>query len=112
MSLFFPPASPYFEVEPEAASKAEGETAVFHCKVSGKPPPIQNWAYNSLPIYKAPHNERRIVEPERLIIFHLTKADSGNYACNASSELSRVYKDFYLNVLGTLVSSELTDIYR
>lgn len=97
------PAIPYFEVEPEVVNRAEGETAEFHCKAWGKPPPKQYWIYNGMPITDAPPNERRIVEPEKIIIYNLTKGDTGNYGCNATNEHGYVYKDVYVNVLGMLV---------
>lgn len=99
------PAIPYFEKEPEIANMAEGETAEFHCKAWGKPPPKQYWIYNGMPITEAPHNPRRIVEPEKIVIYNLTKADTGNYGCNATNEHGYVYKDVYVNVLGTLALS-------
>ncbi|KAG0724446.1 Neuroglian [Chionoecetes opilio] len=95
-------AFPYFNVEPEVANKAEGETVELHCKASGKPPPKQYWIYNGMPITEAPINPRRLVEPERIIIYNLTKGDTGNYGCNATNEHGFVYKDVYINVLGRL----------
>ncbi|XP_063870133.1 neuroglian-like isoform X1 [Scylla paramamosain] len=92
-------AIPYFVEEPEVANKAEGETAEFHCKAWGKPPPKQYWIYNGMPITEAPINHRRVVEPEKIIIYNLTKGDTGNYGCNATNEHGYVYKDVYINVL-------------
>ncbi|MPC08425.1 Neuroglian [Portunus trituberculatus] len=92
-------AIPYFIKEPEVAHKAEGETAEFHCKASGKPPPKQYWIYNGMPITEAPVNHRRVVEPEKIIIYNLTKGDTGNYGCNATNGHGYVYKDVYVNVL-------------
>ncbi|KAK8743667.1 hypothetical protein OTU49_001198 [Cherax quadricarinatus] len=92
-------AIPYFEKEPEVENKAEGETAVFYCESAGKPPPKQYWIYNGMPIEKAPPNPRRIVERNKITIYNLTKADTGNYGCNASNEHGYVYKDVYVNVL-------------
>lgn len=92
-------AIPYFEREPEVENKAEGETAVFHCEAGGRPPPKQFWIYNGMPITDAPANPRRIVEPHKITIYNLTKADTGNYGCNATNEHGYVYKDVYINVL-------------
>lgn len=92
-------AIPYFEREPEVENKAEGETAVFHCEAGGKPPPKQYWIYNGMPITEATHNPRRIVEANKITIYNLTKADTGNYGCNATNEHGYVYKDVYVNVL-------------
>lgn len=97
-------AVPYFEKEPELQLKAEGETAEFHCVARGKPPPEQYWIYNGMPIKEAPPNPRRIVERNKITIFNLTKADTGNYGCNASNEHGYVYKDVYVNVLGEYMS--------
>ncbi|KAK7076289.1 ATP-dependent DNA helicase chl1, partial [Halocaridina rubra] len=92
-------AIPYFEKEPEVENKAEGETAVFYCEASGRPPPKQYWIYNGMPIEEAPRNPRRIVENNKIMIYNLTKADTGNYGCNATNEHGYVYKDVYVNVL-------------
>ncbi|XP_069981771.1 neuroglian isoform X2 [Penaeus vannamei] len=92
-------AIPYFEKEPEIENRAEGETATFYCEAGGRPPPKQYWIYNGMPIEEAPYNPRRIVEPNRIIIKNLTKADTGNYGCNATNVHGYVYKDVYVNVL-------------
>lgn len=98
--LAFFPAIPFFEREPELQHKAEGETATFYCEAGGKPPPKKEWIYNGMPISEAPPNLRREVYNDRITIYNLTKADTGNYGCNASNEHGYVYKDVYVNVLG------------
>lgn len=98
--ILFLSAIPYFEKEPEIENRAEGETATFYCEAGGRPPPKQYWIYNGMPIEEAPYNPRRIVEPNRIIIKNLTKADTGNYGCNATNVHGYVYKDVYVNVLG------------
>ncbi|KAG7157810.1 Neuroglian-like 2 [Homarus americanus] len=92
-------AIPYFEKEPEVQNNAEGETAVFYCESAGKPPPRMDWIYNGMPVEKAPPNPRRLVERNKITIYNLTKADTGNYGCNASNDHGYVYKDVYVNVL-------------
>ncbi|XP_076060460.1 neuroglian isoform X2 [Oratosquilla oratoria] len=92
-------AVPYFTVEPEIQNKAEGETAEFHCEAKGIPTPRYRWMYNGMRVEDAPPNPRRIVEPNKIIIYNLTKGDTGNYGCNATNEHGYVYKDVYVNVL-------------
>ncbi|KAK4296763.1 hypothetical protein Pmani_030767 [Petrolisthes manimaculis] len=92
-------AIPFFEREPELQHKAEGETATFYCEAGGKPPPKKEWIYNGMPINEAPPNPRRFVESDMITIYNLTKADTGNYGCNASNTHGYVYKDVYVNVL-------------
>lgn len=88
-------------------NKAEGETAVFHCEAGGKPPPKQYWIYNGMPITEELHNPRRIVDTNKITIYNLTKADTGNYGCNATNGHGYVYKDVYVNVLGKFIDFDV-----
>ena len=102
------PAIPYFTVEPEIQNKAEGETAHFYCNASGIPKPTIKWIYNGMPLEEAPYNPRRVSDGYSVTIYNLTKKDTGNYGCNASTtENGYVYKDVYVNVLGKSLYSEL-----
>ena len=94
---------PYFKREPEVENKAEGETAVFYCDAGGRPPPKLQWIYNGMPITEAPANSRHTVEANKIIISDLTRADIGNYGCNATNEHGYVYRDVYVNVLGKML---------
>jgi len=94
-------AQPYFTKEPESQTAAEGETVTFECEAEGYPAPQIKWVHNGKPIEKAPFNPRRTVTSNSIIIVNLTKQDTGNYGCNASSERvdGYVYKDVFINVL-------------
>lgn len=96
-------AKPYFTEEPEIENRAENETAEFHCKASGNPEPQIIWIHNGKPISEAPFNPRRTVKSNSIIIERLQKSDSGNYGCNATNSIGYVYKDVYVNVLGTFI---------
>ena len=94
-------AQPYFTKEPESQTAAEGETVTFECEAEGYPAPQIKWVHNGKPIEKAPPNPRRTVTSNSITIVNLTKQDTGNYGCNASSERvdGYVYKDVFINVL-------------
>ncbi len=94
-------AKPRFLIEPEVQIAAEGETVVFECKADGVPSPEIKWIHNGRPIHEAPDNANRIVTPERITIRNLKKTDTGNYGCNATNAIGYVYKDVYVNVLGS-----------
>ena len=57
--------------------------------------------HNGKPIELANPNPRRTVTSNSITIVNLTKQDTGNYGCNASSERvdGYVYKDVFINVL-------------
>lgn len=80
---------------------AEGETAVIRCEASGNPEPVIKWIHNGRPLSEAPLNPRRSVTSNSITITPLTKNDTGNYGCNATNSHGYVYKDVYINVLGT-----------
>ena len=104
-------AKPYFTKEPESQVAAEGETVTFECEAGGYPAPHIKWVHNGKPIEEAPSNPRRkvapktfkdgILSPDSITIVGLTKEDTGNYGCNASSDAleSYVYKDVFINVI-------------
>ncbi|XP_037921152.1 neuroglian isoform X2 [Hermetia illucens] len=92
-------ATPYFTVEPEIQNAAEDESIEFRCEASGVPEPTIKWIFNGKPISEAPHNPRRTVHTNSIVIKDLLKTDTGNYGCNATNSLGYVYKDVYLNVL-------------
>ncbi|KAL7648874.1 UNVERIFIED_CONTAM: hypothetical protein RMT77_000794 [Armadillidium vulgare] len=92
-------AIPYFTVEPEIQNKAEEETAVFRCEASGKPQPKIRWIHNGRPIGEKSHQNNIEITTNMIRIFNLSKADTGNYGCNATNENGYVYKDVYVNVL-------------
>lgn len=92
-------AIPYFTIEPENQNKAEGETAEFYCNATGIPKPRIKWVYNGMSLDDAPFNPRRTSDGYSVIIHNLTKEDTGNYGCNATSDDGYVYKDVYVNVL-------------
>lgn len=91
-------AAPYFTEEPQLVNAAEGETAEIRCKAEGVPEPSITWIHNGKPIEQAPHNPRRTVEGNAIILTNLWKNDTGNYGCNATNSLGYVYKDVYVNV--------------
>ena len=94
-------AQPYFIKEPESQTAAEGESVTFECEAGGYPAPQIHWVHNGKPIEQAAVNPRRKVSSNSITIFNLTKQDTGNYGCNASSERvdGYVYKDVFINVL-------------
>ena len=94
-------AHPYFIKEPESQTAAEGETVSFECEAGGYPAPQVKWVHNGKPIEQAPDNPRRKVTSNSITITGLTKQDTGNYGCNATSERGDgyVYKDVFINVL-------------
>lgn len=94
-------AVPFFTVEPEVQNAAEGEDVELKCKASGIPSPEIKWIHNGKPIAEALENPRRIVSLNSVVIKNLVKNDTGNYGCNATNSLGYVYKDIYINVLGT-----------
>jgi len=96
-------AKPRFLIEPQIQTAAEGETVVFECKADGVPSPEIKWIHNGRPIHEAPDNANRIVTPERITIRNLKKTDTGNYGCNATNAIGYVYKDVYVNVLGSFL---------
>ncbi|XP_068158953.1 neuroglian isoform X1 [Drosophila tropicalis] len=92
-------AIPYFTEEPDFQNAAEDEEVTFNCKAAGFPEPTIQWIHNGKPIAQSPPNPRRTVTNSFIKIVQLTKADTGNYGCNATNSLGYVYKDVYLNVL-------------
>lgn len=70
--------------------------------MTGIPKPDIKWIYNGMPLEEAPFNPRRTSDDNRITIFNLTKADTGNYGCNATNDHGYVYKDVYVNVLGEI----------
>lgn len=94
-------AVPYFIKEPDRINAAEDETIEFDCEAGGVPEPEIKWIHNGKPIAKAPENPKRKVFKNKIIIERLVKNDTGNYGCNATNSLGYVYKDVYVNVLGT-----------
>lgn len=100
-------AVPYFTVEPEIQTAAEGETVEFNCEASGVPEPEIKWIHNGKPIAESPPNPRRTVLKNKIIIENLSKKDTGNYGCNATNSLGYVYKDVYVNVLA--LAPEITE---
>lgn len=94
-------AVPYFTEEPQIRTAAEGETVEFNCEASGVPEPEIKWIHNGKPIAESPPNTRRRVYKNKIVIENLNKKDTGNYGCNATNSLGYVYKDVYINVLGS-----------
>lgn len=101
---------PYFTVEPQIRTAAEGETVEFNCEASGIPEPEIKWIHNGKPIAEAPPNSRRKVYKNKIVIENLTKKDTGNYGCNATNSEGYVYKDVYVNVLA--LSPEIVEAPR
>jgi len=94
-------AAPYFTIRPESQTAAEGEDVMFECEAGGFPAPKILWVHNGKGIEIAEPNPRRTVTSNTIFIKNLTKQDTGNYGCNATSEEvgGYVYKDFFINVL-------------
>ncbi|XP_018330369.1 neuroglian [Agrilus planipennis] len=103
-------AVPYFTQEPQFVTAAEDETVEFHCAASGVPEPQIKWIHNGKPIAEAPPNPRRKVTSNSIIIERVTRADTGNYGCNATNSLGYVYKDVYVNILA--LAPEITEAPR
>lgn len=95
-------ATPYFRTEPEIKIAAENETVEFVCEAAGVPEPEIKWFHNGKSIDESPDNPRRKVFTNKIVIDRVEKSDTGNYGCNATNNLGYVYKDVYLNVLGSL----------
>jgi len=96
-------SAPYFIKEPESVTAAEGEDVMFECEAGGQPAPVLKWIHNGKPIKDSPmkDNPRYVFSPNSVIIKNLTKQDTGNFGCNATSEEANgyVYKDVFVNVL-------------
>ncbi|XP_078327626.1 neogenin-like isoform X5 [Crassostrea virginica] len=75
---------PTFETQPQSAVAQEKTEVVFHCKLSGSPPPAVHWTKDGDPITPSDY----VVETEdQLRIMGLIPSDSGYYQCHASNEL-------------------------
>ena len=75
---------PTFETQPQSVVAQEKTEVVFHCKLSGSPPPAVHWTKDGDPITPSDY----VVETEdQLRIMGLIPSDSGYYQCHASNEL-------------------------
>lgn len=67
------------------------------------------WAVLKFLFTGAPHNPRRRIIDNVMIIEGLTKQDTAVYQCNATNELGYAFRDFYLNVLGKCIQNGDSD---
>ncbi|XP_045778726.1 hemicentin-1-like [Maniola jurtina] len=94
---------PEFNVSRETHSELEGpkevqvgETVKLQCNVSAVPPPIVTWTKDGSPVVCC--TRVYLGENYSLVIANVTKFESGIYACNASSALGFILKNFTINV--------------
>ena len=69
------------------------------CKPTGEPKPTIRWLFNDSMNLKS-NNRFHITSNGNLRISNVTKADSGNYTCEASNRLGKAARKGHLNVLG------------
>ena len=86
-------SAPYFIKPPESVTTVEGEDVMFECEAGGVPAPQLKWIHNGKPIIESKmyNNPRYTFSPNSVIIKNLTKQDTGNFGCNATSEEANGY---------------------
>jgi hypothetical protein len=101
MPLFLLTAKPTFLVQPESIVAGQGDRVIMHCKVHGRPQPLIQWFHNGVPIADS-HVVGGIVRFSNgsLLFPEVTRAFTGNYACNASNSLGYAFKNVFLMARG------------
>ncbi|KAF4529269.1 hypothetical protein B566_EDAN016939 [Ephemera danica] len=91
---------PYFTVEPTTVTARQGEKVEIRCEAAGDPMPTITWTKNG--IYTP------ALSGQKVVTFHSAKVtDTGNFGCNASSEIGHVYKDIAINILGEISTADI-----
>lgn len=90
---------PYFHSDPESQNISVGRSLEILCDARGDPNPFVKWTFNGLLLNKAPHDPRRVIKQNKLLIQNADYTFTGNYGCNATNSYGYIYKDFYLNVV-------------
>ncbi|VEL42745.1 unnamed protein product, partial [Protopolystoma xenopodis] len=101
-------SAPAFLRTPEEQTAREGDTVEFHCESIGYPRPSVYWETPSkLPLFPPEDGQavgdqpaKYLLHPSgRLVIFHATRADEGQYTCTAHSSVNTVSSSALLRVL-------------
>ena len=88
---------PEFNRHPLNETKTEGENVTFTCDADGNPTPSFSWIKDGLVVNA---NSRITVSSNKLTITNVTRADQGQYFCNATNDLGNVLSTAaILNVL-------------
>ena len=80
---------------------SQGDNVTMMVHTSGLPAPTIAWYKDEEPIISDSHLEIT-EEPDhcKLVVNHVTPADSGTYKCVASSVMGTITKKFLLNIEG------------
>ncbi|CEF70977.1 Neuroglian [Strongyloides ratti] len=98
-------AAPYWPDQPPAnTNTSEGETVVFDCKTSGKPPPVVTFYKNGVEMINPKSGEKWVIDGSKLTIYDVKKGihgagDNAVYQCKAENKHGYLWTNFYLNLL-------------
>ncbi|XP_042355984.1 roundabout homolog 1 [Plectropomus leopardus] len=80
-------AKPVLVMKPENVSVRLGESAQFHCRAKGDPPPAVVWSREQGPL----PNGRYLVNPDQTLQIHyVSTQDAGRYTCTAVNDVGVV----------------------
>ena len=85
---------------------SQGDNVCMVMNTGRLPSPTVAWFKDEEPIVSNSHLEiSQDLDHCKLMVNHVTPADSGTYKCVASSVMGTITKKFLLNIEGKLVSS-------
>uniref|UniRef100_A0A0N5C0I0 Neuroglian n=1 Tax=Strongyloides papillosus TaxID=174720 RepID=A0A0N5C0I0_STREA len=98
-------AAPYWPDQPPAnTNTSEGETVIFDCKTSGKPPPVVTFYKNGVEMINPKAGEKWVIDGSKLTIYDVKKGihgagDNAVYQCKSENKHGYLWTNFYLNLL-------------
>ena len=83
---------PEFSVQPQNATKIEGDNVTFTCNATGNPAPTFRWTKNGS-VLTTGSRISLSSDGKQLTVANVTREDSGQYVCEATNNVTTVASD-------------------